>query len=32
MGVDKWAGEKALNVRQSYFSSALRVHDADTYK
>jgi hypothetical protein len=32
MGIDQWANEKALNVRQKYFSGTLRVHVADGKK
>ena len=29
MGVDQWAKDKALNVKQTYFNDKLRVHVAD---
>lgn len=32
MGIDKWAEDKALNVRNNYFKGTLRVHAADGKK
>jgi hypothetical protein len=32
MGVDQWAKDKALNVKQTYFNGTLRVHVADKKK
>jgi hypothetical protein len=29
MGIDQWAKDKALNVKQTYFNGRLRVHVAD---
>jgi hypothetical protein len=32
MGVDQWANDKALKVKQTYFNGILRVHAADQKK
>ncbi|MBU4261400.1 MAG: DUF3795 domain-containing protein [Proteobacteria bacterium] len=32
MGVDQWAKEKALNVKNTYFSGTLKVHASDMKK
>ena len=32
MGIDQWAKDKALNVKQTYFNGTLRVHVADKKK
>jgi len=32
MGIDTWAKDKALNVKRTYFSGKLLVHDADAKK
>ncbi len=32
MGINRWAEDKAFNVRNTYFNGTLRVHAADEKK